>query len=174
MGRIQCRVCNSEDSVKESIQRELLKGKSYRDISKQFLNFFDCDVHSLEQSVAKHHKSHLNISGDGELTNEDTELLERFREGKVGFDEASRIIASKAFERILRNPASVQVRDWLQSELVRIKRQELENKNNWAMELINRMFSGHLPPENCVICGHPFIEKIEPKELNTNLNIEEV
>jgi len=174
MGRIQCRICNSEDSVKEPIGCELLSGKSYRNIAKQFLDFFDCDLHSLEQSIAKHYKNHLSKSNEVLLTSEDTELLRRFREGSVDFDEASRIIATKAFERILRNPSSVQVRDWLQSELIRIKKQEMDDKNNWAMELINRMFAGALPPKNCVNCGHPFIEETKTKELNTNIITQDI
>lgn len=172
MGRIQCRICNSEDSIRDVIESLLLKKRSYRDIANQYLKNFGCDLHSLEQSIAKHHKSHLNNEKHNVLTDEDSELLKRFSEGSVDFNEASRIIATNAFERILRNPSSVQVRDWLQSELIKLKKQELDDKNTWAMELVNRMFSGHLPPKNCINCGHPFIEEVKQKELERDLDLE--
>lgn len=165
MGRIQCRICNSVDSVRVAIEDLLLKKRSYRDVANQYLKKFGSDLHSLEQSIAKHHKSHLNNEKPNQLTSKDAELLRRFSEGSVDFSEASRIIATNAFERILRNPSSVQVRDWLQSELIKLKKQELDDKNTWAMELVNRMFSGHLPPKNCINCGHPFIEVVESKNL---------
>ena len=157
----KCRICNQDDEIRNAIEKELVGGKPYREVSKQFINFFKCDLHSLEQSIAKHYKKHLssNIQTNN-LSNEEVDLLKRFREGSVDFEEASRIIATKVLEKILQNPGTVQVRDWLQSELIRIKKQELDAKNNYAMELINRLFAGNLPPQNCPQCGHEVI-KIE-------------
>ena len=158
MANYNCRICKSK--VKKDIERAISEGKSFRDVAKHYLDKFDCDLHLLEQSIATHIKKHYSNTGSNssELTPEDLELLERFKKGEVEFDEASRVIATIAFEKILATPGSIQVRDWLQSELVKIKRQELSEKNNWAMEMINRMFMGKLPPRNCTKCGNPFIQ----------------
>lgn len=157
MVNLNCRICRSK--LKKEIEEAISHGQEFRDVAKQYLDSFDCDLHLLEQSIAGHFKKHLNSkSSSNELTSEDLILLERFKKGEVDFDEASRIIATKVFEKILSNPGSIQVRDWLQSELLKIKRQELADRNTWSMELINRIFAGQLPPKNCTECGNPFIK----------------
>jgi|Napbiome12C3dose_1001474.scaffolds.fasta_scaffold00001_77 hypothetical protein len=163
MANYNCRVCKSINKIE--IEKNLSEGLEFREVAKKYLNEFDCGLHLLEQSLATHYKKHLNGIYSNELTPEDLELIERFKKGEVEFDEASRIIAAKAFEKILRNPGSIQVRDWLQSELIMIKKKELADQNNYATELMNRMFGGYLPPKNCAKCGNPFIQDNETKQM---------
>ena len=71
---------------------------------------------------------------------------------------ASRVIAAKAFEKLLKFPDSASFTNFIQSEMLNIKRQELTDKNTWAMELVNRMFAGALPPRICPHCGFELIK----------------
>ncbi len=157
MGASQpCRICVSETSIRGSIERELLKGKTYRVVAKQFSEHFKVDLHNLEQSIGNHYRNHLGKNNQTEesLSQEELNFLERVGKGEVSLEEATRVVAKKAFEKILKNPNSIKVENWLQSELLKIKRQEVENQNSWRMELIDRMWLGQLPPQACPKCGH--------------------
>lgn len=88
------------------------------------------------------------------LSKRDKELLNRFEKGEVTLEEANKIVAIRAFERILTGETKVSITNWIQSELLKIKKAEVENKNNWAMEIMNRMWLGQLPPQACPKCGH--------------------
>lgn len=157
MAHYNCRVCKSKDRIE--IEKALSSGQEFREVAKTFLNQFDCSLHLLEQSLATHFKKHISKNDSTELNPQELELLERFEKGELGFDEMQRQLAVRAFAKILKNPDSIQIRDWLQSELLKIKQQELAERNNWATELMHRMFSGHLPPKKCVKCGHSFIQE---------------
>jgi len=87
------------------------------------------------------------------LTPKEKKLILDISEGKVDLESASRVIASKAFEKLLKYPDSASFTSFIQSELLKLKRQELTDKNTWAMELVNRMFNGELPPRVCPGCG---------------------
>lgn len=157
MANYNCRICKSKKRIE--IEKALGEGREFREVAKTFLNKFDCGLHLLEQSLATHFKKHISKNDSNELTPQELELLERFEKGELGFDEMQRQLAVRAFAKILKNPDSIQIRDWLQSELLKIKQQELADRNNFATELMNRMFSGHLPPKNCIKCGNPFIQE---------------
>lgn len=168
MTNLNCRVCRSK--LRKKIEDLIFQGQGFRDVAKQYLGNFDCDLHLLEQSIATHQKKHIDqihTNHQNELSEEEIDLLLRFKEGKVTLDEASRIVATKVFEKILKNPEDVKFIDFFRAELLKIKQQEVTDRNSWAMELVNRMFAGELPPRNCTKCGHPFIElspqnQIEP------------
>lgn len=88
-----------------------------------------------------------------ELTWKEKKLIKDIAEGTVDMEQASRVIASKAFEKLLKFPDSASFTSFIQSELLKLKKQELTDKNTWAMELVNRMFNGELPPRVCPHCG---------------------
>lgn len=112
-----------------------------------------------------------------DLTPGERKLLKRFENGEVTLDEVSRKIATLAFKNILENPASVKYADFLKTELLKIKQEEGKFKEAWGKELLQRVFSGKLPPHTCPKCGHSLMEKTsiegeiildEPKELESN------
>lgn len=151
MANYNCRICKSKQRLE--IEESLGNGLEFREVAKKFSDNFDCDLHLLEQSLATHYKKHTSKDGSAELTSQDLELLDRFERGELGFDEMQRQLAVRAFAKILKNPDSIHIRDWLQSELLKIKQQEIADKSSKAMELVNRMFAGCLPPEICPDCG---------------------
>lgn len=93
-----------------------------------------------------------------ELTKKEKRLIKDIAEGKVDLETASRVIASKAFEKLLKYPDSASFTSFIQSELLKLKRQELTDKNTYAMELVNRLFAGELPPRICPNCGHELVK----------------
>lgn len=92
------------------------------------------------------------------LTPKEKKLIQDIADGKVDLETASRVIASKAFEKLLKFPDSASFTNFIQSELLKLKRQELTDKNTWAMELVNRMFNGVLPPRVCPKCGEVLVK----------------
>ncbi|MCK9370712.1 hypothetical protein M0R04_12455 [Candidatus Dojkabacteria bacterium] len=92
------------------------------------------------------------------LTTKEKKLIQDIADGKVDLESASRVIASKAFEKLLKFPDSASFTNFIQSELLKLKRQELTDKNTWAMELVNRMFNGVLPPRVCPKCGEVLVK----------------
>lgn len=152
MTKFPCRVCHCE--VREEIENLLMQKVPMRQIAKQYRESFDTDdLHLLEQSIAGHRK-HIKVQK--ELTLEEKDLLNRFEKGDVSLDEISRVIARRVFERMLHNPDDFRFIDFFRAELLRMKKEESEIKDAWAREIINRMFSGHLPPREitCEKCGH--------------------
>ena len=92
------------------------------------------------------------------LTPKERKLIKDIAEGTVDMQKASRVIAAKAFEKLLKFPDSASFTSFIQSEMLNLKRQELTDKNTWAMELVNRMFAGALPPRVCPRCGEVLVK----------------
>lgn len=160
MANYNCRICKSKKRIE--VEKALGEGQEFREVAKTFLDRFDCNLHLLEQSLASHYRKHLtNNIESRELTQAEQELLKRFERGDVDLEEASRVVASRVFEKILRNPDQLKYIDFFRTELLKIKEQESTNRNNWATELMNRMFSGHLPPRNCPKCGYEIVKLSE-------------
>ena len=100
------------------------------------------------------------------LTEDEKRFLKQLKTGEASLDEASRFVAVRTFEQMLKNPDQFRFIDFFRTELLKIKRDEVGIKETWAKELIGRMFAGKLPPPNCPNCGHPFMEsKIEEGEV---------
>lgn len=108
------------------------------------------------------------------LTPKEKQLIKDIADGKVDMEAASRVIASKAFEKLLKFPDSASFTNFIQSEMLKLKKQELSDRNTWAMELVNRMFNGELPPRLCPNCGHEIIKL--PKVLESEVldNVESI
>ena len=94
-----------------------------------------------------------------ELTDSEKALIEGLRDGSTSFDTVQREVASRAFEKILRNPSSLKVKDWLQSELIKIKKEESQAKIGAMEVFLRKMFSGNLPM-NCAKCGAPLFQPV--------------
>ena len=92
------------------------------------------------------------------LTPKEKKLIKDIESGTVDMESASRVIAAKAFEKLLKYPDSASFTSFIQNELLKLKRQELTDKNTWAMELVNRMFGGELPPRVCPDCGRVLVK----------------
>jgi hypothetical protein len=97
------------------------------------------------------------------LTKEDKDLLQDFAEGKVGYDRIQKELATRVFKKILLNPESVSVRDWLQSELVKLKQDETTKQKDALERFVNSLFGGFIPSIQCPHCGKSTI--IGVKEL---------
>lgn len=95
------------------------------------------------------------------LTDAEVELLSRFKEGKVGYDEIQKELAYKVFKKILENPDSVKIRDWLQSELIKLKKDETTRQKEALEKFINALFGGFIPSTICPHCHKGTIIKTE-------------
>jgi hypothetical protein len=122
---------------------------------KKFMNFADAEV-----IVDKPEKFIAPKPQERELTMEDIALLDRLKRGELPFEEMQKEVALRVFEKILRNPSSVQVKDWLQSELVKIKKEESQARIGFMEVFIRKMFSGNLPT-SCKHCGKPLFTEGE-------------
>lgn len=100
---------------------------------------------------------------DQDLNSEELEFLEKFRSGELDFEEAQRMLAYKVFTRILQDPTQLKAADWLRSELVKIKREEMSMKKedmerSWAM-----IFGGFMIPDKCPRCQY----NLKPKAFHS-------
>lgn len=100
---------------------------------------------------------------DQDLNTEELEFLEKFRSGELDFEEAQRMLAYKVFTRILQDPTQLKAADWLRSELVKIKREEMSMKKedmerSWAM-----IFGGFMIPDKCPRCQY----NLKPKAFHS-------
>src|SRR3989344_6311122 len=152
MSNYSCRICRSE--YREDIEKLLSQKLSYRDIAKQHIDSFDCDLHLLEQSIGIHQKKHISHA----LTAEEMTFLGRLQRGEVGLDEASRVVAVRVFENMLRNPHDVKFIDFFRVEYLRMKQEENRVKDQWSKEVIARFFAGKLPNAVCSHCGKSTVE----------------
>lgn len=92
------------------------------------------------------------------LTDEENLFLEDLRSGKKDISEIGRVVAVKVFEKMLKFPDDFKFYDFYQTQLLQLKQEEAKSKNTLAMELINRLFAGKLPPTHCPNCGHEIIK----------------
>lgn len=106
----------------------------------------------LLQELAKRKKLVAVAADDAGLQPAEMQLLEDFKNGKVGYDRIQKELASRVFEKILRNPESVNVRDWLQSELVKLKQDETTKQKDALEKFVNSLFGGFIPSIYCPNC----------------------
>jgi hypothetical protein len=93
------------------------------------------------------------------LTKAEEAFLDGIKKGSIPLEEASKVIASMVFEKMLRNPEDIRFIDFFRTELLKLKQQESQDRNNLALEMINRMFSGNLPPKICPKCGYELYQE---------------
>lgn len=99
------------------------------------------------------------------LSSEERQFLEDLKTGKKDISEISRLVAVRVFEKMLKYPDDFKFFDFYQAELLKLKKEEQQSKNTLAMELINRLFSGQLPPTHCPKCGTEIIHLPEAHAL---------
>ena len=114
-------------------------------------NMSDGDMFASKNGISYQGKE-MEKKVEGELSDEELKLLERFRNGDMGFNEMQKEVAIRVFEKILKNPESIKVKDWLQSELVKIKKEESQAKIGALETFVRKLFSGNLPT-HCTKCG---------------------
>ncbi|MBK9272858.1 MAG: hypothetical protein IPM48_14840 [Saprospiraceae bacterium] len=92
------------------------------------------------------------------LSREEKKFLKNLKNGKASLEEASRFVAVRAFEKMLKNPGDVKFLDFFRVELLKIKKMEAETKKTWAIQLVNRLWGGaELPPPVCPYCDKELI-----------------
>lgn len=91
------------------------------------------------------------------LSPEEKLFLEDLKSGKKDISEISRLVAVRVFEKMLKYPDDFKFYDFYQAQLLQLKKEEQQNKTSIAMELINRLFAGQLPPTHCPKCGTEII-----------------
>lgn len=119
---------------------------------------------SIERKVIKNvggyqKREAINLGPD------ELELLEKLKKGEVELDEVRRLVASKVFEKMLKYPDDFKFIDFFRTELLDLKRREVETKQNWAMEIVGRMFAGQLPPQICPGCGLNLVPQLKAEAL---------
>lgn len=92
------------------------------------------------------------------LSEEEKIFLEDLKSGKKDISEISKLVAVKVFEKMLKFPDDFKFYDFYQAQILQLKQEEAKSKNTLAMELINRLFNGSLPPTHCPACGHEIIK----------------
>lgn len=139
-------------------------------VKKPFADFSRMDViQDKPRAIAR--KGDRNEEEETELTAQEVSLIEGLRSGSTSFDTVQREVAARAFEKILKNPSSLKVKDWLQSELIKIKKEESQAKIGAMEVFLRKMFSGNLPT-HCGKCGTPlFQEGLVLNESNPNPDI---
>lgn len=93
------------------------------------------------------------------LNKEERNLLKRISQGDFSLEEASRVVAVRVFENMLKNPNDVRFIDFFRSEWLRLKQEENKIKDTWGKEIIARFFAGKLPPKFCPHCGKATVEE---------------
>jgi hypothetical protein len=121
-----------------------------------YADFAHMDVVQEEPKKGRKHEE----TPENELTEAEVKLIEGLRDGSTSFDTVQREVAARAFEKILRNPSSLKVKDWLQSELIKIKKEESQAKIGAMEVFLRKMFSGSLPT-NCSKCGTPLFAEAQ-------------
>ena len=96
----------------------------------------------------------LPSDGGLALTDAESEFLERYKKGEIGFEEVQREFAYRVLKKVMQNPELLKVNDWLKSEIIKIQREELSMKKeqmemSWAM-----LFGKFQFTRFCPHCGH--------------------
>lgn len=65
-----------------------------------------------------------------ELTQDDLDLLKRLNTGEARLDKINRRQVVQIFTKILRNPTSIKAREWMFSEVLKIKKQKFQLGNS--------------------------------------------
>ena len=113
------------------------------------------EIREREKRIKKElelRKKEKEASGESTLSDEELQLLQRFKEGKVGYDEVQRELAYRVFEKMLTNPDSIKIRDWLQSELIKLKKDETTKQKDALERFIVSLFGGFIPSIRCPHC----------------------
>lgn len=162
------------DLVNPELQQEIIdyaKEQGHYIAGRKYGSSVNMNEHALGQMLKRKYgtvaKKPVSKNGRGKYIPEEKELdaeelifIEKLKKGQVGLEEAGKIVAAKVFEKMLKNPDDVKFVDFFRSELLKIKNQEVNDKKDASMELLNRLFSGQVPPKECPHCGAPLFTNI--------------
>lgn len=147
------------DSVKE-IGMYATAQKYYKEVGMSFYGLYNnlkkkarTGKIATPQGIAKTFDNSKKEKKPQKLSQEEKDFLADLRSGKKDISEISRLVAVKVFEKMLKYPDDFKFYDFYQAQLLQLKKEEQDNKNTIAMELINRLFNGQLPPTHCPKCG---------------------
>ncbi len=124
-----CRICRSE--IQNEIEIELKKGRRFRDIAMEFVGYFEVDLHLLEQSIGTHFRRHY--IEPHELTEKEKQFLRRVENGTATQEEKIRMIATKAFEKVLLYPETLKISDMLKFEQLKLRKQKALERRDWKI-----------------------------------------
>lgn len=140
-------------------------------IAKQYHASVDMTERSLYNAIKKRiapRKEIENTPRNGgrkpiserELSRKEKELLKRISNGEVSLEEATRVVAVRVFENMLKNPQDAKFIDFFRAEWLKLKQEENKIKDTWGKEIIARFFAGKLPPKFCPHCGKATVDSV--------------
>lgn len=118
---------------------------------------FNPAAHLEAPSLEGQEKKSVNDEG---LSSEELGFLDKFRTGEISFDDVQREFAYRVLRKVLQNPDLLKVADWLKSEVIKIKREELSMKKEYMERSWGMLFGGFLIPKLCPKCGHDLQPKV--------------
>ena len=85
-----CKICRSNNRylIEDAISEQKM---SFRQVAQEALSekLFDCSLHSLEQTISRHYKKHI----ERELSYGELMYLENIRRGEVNLEELAEYMA---------------------------------------------------------------------------------
>lgn len=76
-----------------------------------------------------------------ELTQDDLDLLKLLNTGEARLDEINRKQVVQIFTKILRNPTSIKARQWMLSELLKIRKQKFLQQHDKCLKCGVKIFN---------------------------------
>lgn len=99
--------------------------------------------------------------GPRELTKEEEALIQKYEQGEIGFDAMQRLLSAQMFKKLLQGESDIKASDWLRSEQVRLKKDQVDKTKDAQEQFIDALFSGFLPALKCPNCGE---DTVIPRE----------
>ncbi len=130
-----------------------MKTGSIRSTAYRFAPILGMKPDSLKMTLQRNNKKLGIKNPPSELSKTEVDFLERFKRGEVQFEEAQRELAYRVFKKILEEPEQLKAADWLRSELVKIKREEISMKKEQMDLAWTMIFGSFMIPKVCPHCG---------------------
>lgn len=163
-----------EDTLEGGTREEFLtylKNNGARKTSEKYFEILGKKQSTLYQLCLRIQKRHFEDGGPKsdkpDLSEVDKQLVEDFKEGKIGFEEMQKEISARMYEKMLAGEIDVKVRDWLASENVKLRKEKTEKQKDAMEVFIDTLFSGFIPSPMCPHCHQP--TTITPEELDEHI-----
>lgn len=105
------------------------------------------------------------------MSKEEKDFVERLEKGEASLEEGSKILAAKVFRKIFEHPDDVKFIDLFRTELLKLKKDENKNKEQFNQELLMRLFAGKVPASTCPNCGHSLFQQALDGEIEDERTI---
>lgn len=170
--------------IQEVIWKDLLNQGPSPTASKHFKNLGFSEV-NLYQALLREYKKlqekgTVNIANPtqpkGQLTEDEEKILQDYKDGKIGYEQMHRYLSARAMEQILRGDTDIKLSDWLRSEQIKIKKDQLDEQKDAMTIFIDSFFSGFLPSAICPHCGESTLveRKVSGERVTVPVNDAEV